>query len=439
MLWVKSLHIVFMVTWFAGLFYLPRLFVYHAHGRGRGLARALQGDGAQALLGHHDARARCSPSCSASGCGSAGSGGASGWLHAKIALVALLVGYHLWCWRLLRDFAAERNAAQPRLVPLVQRIPGRRARSPRCSWLSSSRSDAFFATCPRGPGGAARRRSSLPWRRRTPVQVPGGVAFGGAWDVCYRANLWSRIASRVLWRVRAVRLRERRRTSTTRRKPSTGRSTFTVERTLRVNVTAQKSPLKSLEFATLRIKDAVCDRFRDAARQPARRRSRRARRAHACLSRGGEGHALPRHLGRAAVQARLAHGAAARRRCARTSPRASSCSSGWKPAEPLLDPMCGGGTLLVGGGGDGARPRAGREAQLRLREAERASIRRCGSRIKRTKRTVEPVEPRLYGSDTDPRRAADGAAQPRRGGRRALGEARAGRRPRARRARGERA
>ena len=38
MLWVKSLHIVFMVTWFAGLFYLPRLFVYHAHRRGRGVA-----------------------------------------------------------------------------------------------------------------------------------------------------------------------------------------------------------------------------------------------------------------------------------------------------------------------------------------------------------------------------------------------------------------
>ena len=94
--------------------------------------------------------------------------------------------------------------------------------------------------------------------------VPGGVSFSGGWEVCYAANLWSRIASRVLWRVgqfaygnesdlyAAVRAID-------------WPNYFRVERTLRVNVTAQKSPLKSLEFATLRIKDAVCDRFRDTS------------------------------------------------------------------------------------------------------------------------------------------------------------------------------
>jgi putative membrane protein len=108
MLWVKTLHIFFMVTWFAGLLYLPRLFVYHAMAKDepslerfkimeRKLYWGIMTPGAMLTLvfgvwlwlGWFR--------------------GASGWLHAKIALVALLVGYHLWCWRLLRAFAADRN------------------------------------------------------------------------------------------------------------------------------------------------------------------------------------------------------------------------------------------------------------------------------------------------------------------------------------------
>lgn len=108
MLWVKSFHIVFMVTWFAGLFYLPRLFVYHAAAQDRtSLERfklmerrlfwGIMTPGAALTIAfglwlwlgwfRH----------------------ASGWLHAKIALVGVLIAYHLWCWRLLEAFAAERN------------------------------------------------------------------------------------------------------------------------------------------------------------------------------------------------------------------------------------------------------------------------------------------------------------------------------------------
>ena len=109
MLWVKSLHIIFMVTWFAGLLYLPRLFVYHAMAddrisieRFKLMERKLYWGimtpgavltivfGVWLWLGWFR--------------------GASGWLHAKIALVALLVGYHVWCGRLVRDFAADRNS-----------------------------------------------------------------------------------------------------------------------------------------------------------------------------------------------------------------------------------------------------------------------------------------------------------------------------------------
>jgi protoporphyrinogen IX oxidase len=108
MLWVKSLHIVFMVTWFAGLFYLPRLFVYHAMAQDRPslerfklMERKLFWGimtpgailtivfGVWLWLGWFR--------------------GSSSWLHAKIALVAILAGYHLWCWRLMRDLAAERS------------------------------------------------------------------------------------------------------------------------------------------------------------------------------------------------------------------------------------------------------------------------------------------------------------------------------------------
>lgn len=107
MLLVKALHIVFMVTWFAGLFYLPRLFVYHALShdaisveRFKVMERKLYYGimtpgavltivfGAWLWLGY-------------------GIGGA--WLHAKLALVALLVGYHLYCGKLLGDFKHDRN------------------------------------------------------------------------------------------------------------------------------------------------------------------------------------------------------------------------------------------------------------------------------------------------------------------------------------------
>jgi putative membrane protein len=107
MLWVKALHIIFMVTWFAGLFYLPRLFVYHALShdalskeRFKLMERKLYWGimtpggvlavffGLWLWLGW-------------------GFGGA--WLTAKVALTALLAGYHLWCGKLMRDLRKERN------------------------------------------------------------------------------------------------------------------------------------------------------------------------------------------------------------------------------------------------------------------------------------------------------------------------------------------
>lgn len=107
MLTLKALHIIFMVTWFAGLFYLPRLFVYHAMAEDevskarfkvmeRKLFWGIMTPGAVLTL--------------ASGAWLwLGYGFRGGWLHAKLLLVVLLVGYHLWCGRLVAGFRDGRN------------------------------------------------------------------------------------------------------------------------------------------------------------------------------------------------------------------------------------------------------------------------------------------------------------------------------------------
>ena len=107
MLWVKALHVVFMVTWFAGLFYLPRLFVYHAQSTDsvsierfkvmeRKLFMGIMTPGAVLTI--------------AFGIWLwLGWGFSGGWLHAKLALVGVLVAYHGWCGKLLADFRHDRN------------------------------------------------------------------------------------------------------------------------------------------------------------------------------------------------------------------------------------------------------------------------------------------------------------------------------------------
>ena len=107
MLWVKSLHIVFMVTWFAGLFYLPRLFVYHA------LARDAIGIERFKLMERKLYFGIMTPGAVLTivfglwlwlGYGISG-----GWLYAKLALVAILVAHHVWLGKLMLDFRHDRN------------------------------------------------------------------------------------------------------------------------------------------------------------------------------------------------------------------------------------------------------------------------------------------------------------------------------------------
>jgi putative membrane protein len=107
MLWIKSFHIIFMITWFAGLFYLPRLFVYHAMSEDRPSIERFKIMERKLFFGI------MTPGAVLTLLSGAwlwlGYGFHGGWLAAKLALVAVLVAYHLYCGRLMFDFKRDRN------------------------------------------------------------------------------------------------------------------------------------------------------------------------------------------------------------------------------------------------------------------------------------------------------------------------------------------
>ena len=107
MLWLKSFHIVFMVTWFAGLFYLPRLFVYHAMSDDEAGSARFKVMERKLYYGIMAPGAALTVASGLTLWLYYGIGG--GWLHAKLALVALLIAYHLWCGRLLAEFRGDRK------------------------------------------------------------------------------------------------------------------------------------------------------------------------------------------------------------------------------------------------------------------------------------------------------------------------------------------
>jgi putative N6-adenine-specific DNA methylase len=264
--------------------------------------------------------------------------------------------------------------------------------------LSSSPSESFFASAPRGLEPLlVQEINSLKGEKAT--AVPGGVLFAGDWTTCYRVNFWSRIASRVLWRIASFEYKSEQDIYASAKALDWLRY-FKVERTLRVNVTAQKSPLKSLEFATLRIKDAVCDRFRDQlGRRPDVDRAAPDVRIHAFL----EGNRATLYLdtsGEPLFKRGWRHGVA-------DAPLRENLAAGivmltgWKPEEPLLDPMCGGGTLLV----EAAAMARGRAPGARRSFGfEKLSVFDAVSweKVKKEEGRKEPSL-HLFGSDTDPK------------------------------------
>jgi protoporphyrinogen IX oxidase len=122
MLWLKALHVIAVVTWFAGLFYLPRLFVYHADAadsisveRFKIMERrlfAIMTIGGLASVGLGAALIIAAPAYLA-----------LTWLRLKLLLVLLVIGYHLYCYGLLRDFALGRNTRSAKWYRGFNEIP----------------------------------------------------------------------------------------------------------------------------------------------------------------------------------------------------------------------------------------------------------------------------------------------------------------------------
>jgi putative N6-adenine-specific DNA methylase len=209
--------------------------------------------------------------------------------------------------------------------------------------------EQFFASCPRGLEAVL--ADELTALHAQPVKtVDGGVHFAGALTAGYAANLRSRVASRVLWRVGSARYRavSSEQDIYVATQKVDWPKLFAVERTLRVNVSAIKAPVKSLDFITLRIKDAICDVFRTHRASGGKRPSIDTHtpdvRVHAFLTAtditlyvdfSGEPlfkRGYRREAGEAPLRENLAAGMLA--------------LSGWTPDITLLDPMCGSGTIL---------------------------------------------------------------------------------------------
>ncbi len=204
--------------------------------------------------------------------------------------------------------------------------------------------ERFFAPCPRGLESAlAQELGRLGAADATATD--GGVAFAGDLPLAMRANLESRLASRILWRVGGGACADEHALYALVHGIDWKRY-FAATRTLRVDVTATRSPLPSLEFATLRVKDAVCDRFRkDSGVRPSvdkRAPDVRvlayldARSATIYLDTSGEP-LFKRGYRRDAEEAPLRENLAA----------GLLALTGWTPALPFLDPMCGSGTIAI--------------------------------------------------------------------------------------------
>ena len=202
----------------------------------------------------------------------------------------------------------------------------------------------FFATCPRGL--EALLADELLVQRALKILVTdGGVSFEGNLDTMYRVNLHSRIATRIMSRVGQGSYATEEDIYKATFKLHWP-SWFKVNQTIRVKVTGVKCPLKSLDFVTLRIKDAVCDRFRE---EGALRPSVSVRdpdvRIHAYLTQ--DQYQLYLDTSGAPLYQRGFRDVSVIAPLRENLAAGIIMLSGWIPGTPFLDPMCGSGTFLI--------------------------------------------------------------------------------------------
>jgi putative N6-adenine-specific DNA methylase len=262
-------------------------------------------------------------------------------------------------------------------------------------------SQSFFCPCPRGLEAALAEELGEIGQQSPTLkvhnQVPGGVHCSGSLSDAYRINLHSRIASRVLLRIaHASYLNENDIYDLALAQP--WEDWFGVHHTIRIDVTAIKSPLRSLEFTTLKIKDAICDRFRDICSERPSVDTKTpdmrivgfldARNFTLYLDTSGEAlfkRGWRLETGDAPLRENLAAGLLR--------------VAGWKPGMVLFDPMCGSGTILaeaaqmLAGIPPGARREFAFEKFLGFNADEWLAIRGA------CKPNPLPTTPTIFGSD----------------------------------------
>ncbi|HEX4780363.1 MAG TPA: THUMP domain-containing protein, partial [Usitatibacter sp.] len=225
-----------------------------------------------------------------------------------------------------------------------------------------------------------------------------GVSFEGPFDLVYRANLHSRIASRILWRVARFPYASEEDVYTN----ASGvrwHTYFVADRTFKVETNAHRSPVKSLDFVTLRVKDAIADHFRTATgRRPSVDARHPDLRVHVFLDEktctlyvDTSGESLFRrgrrdHVGEAPLKKNLAAGILR--------------LAGWRPGTPLLDPMCGAGTFLSEAAEMALDRAPGRNRDFAFQKLARYNESTWERELERAKKGEKPLQKLpVYGSD----------------------------------------
>ncbi len=271
------------------------------------------------------------------------------------------------------------------------------APAPRILHKQESAAHYFFAPCPRGLAPAL--AEELRALEVTPGEsAEAGVAFSGPFELVYTVNLRSRIASRVLWRVARFPYANENDIYEAA-KQVRWRELFSAERTFKVETNAHRSPVKSLDFVTLRVKDAIADHFRDAlGRRPSVAPREPDVRVHAFLDAkvctlylDTSGEPLFKrgrrdHVGEAPLKKNLAAGILR--------------LAGWRPGIALLDPMCGGGTFLSEAAEIALGRAAGRARDFGFRKLARFNAAFWERELARAQREEKPLAPlAIFGSD----------------------------------------
>lgn len=261
-------------------------------------------------------------------------------------------------------------------------------------------SETFFSPCPRNLEALLVDELKR-FGARDIETVHGGVQYSGDWLLAWRTNLESRIATRVLWRVGRTRYRSEDEIYKLAY-ATTWAKWFSPDQTIRVYVTAIKSPLKSLNFTTLKVKDGLCDHFRTVVgKRPSVDTEAPDMRIHAFITEDTctlyldtSGEPLyKRGFKPAKVEAPLKENLAA----------GILQLSGWQPGQSLLDPMCGSGTFLVEAAQMALNiaPGLGRKFAFEgFRNFDAAEYRRLHLSLEKQRSPVRSLP--VFGADIDP-------------------------------------